>query len=162
MTTEEVLIAVVPYWRHLSSVGDAAGVVIGCPAISVIRCCFVLTTPSAPVTRKSSVVYLPHSSAFPAHCAACRASTAFLRVGSDCPKPRMGRTAARHRAIARRLIVKLMGPLLRLRVTGSPDFGCSKYVTGHRLSSLGGWAATGVRYGVPLYETYALALVVYC
>src|SRR5690349_15384183 len=68
MTPEEVLIAVVPYWRHLSSVGDAAGVVIGCPAISVIRCCFVLTTPSAPVTRKSSVVYLPHSSAFPAHC----------------------------------------------------------------------------------------------
>src|SRR5690349_165490 len=137
MTPEEVLIAVVPYWRHLSSIGDAAGVVIGCPAISVIRCCFVLTTPSAPVTRKSSVVYLPHSSAFPAHCAACRASTAFLRVGSDCPKPRMGRTAARHRATARRLIVKLMGPLLRLRVTGSLDFGCSKYVTGHRLSSMG-------------------------
>src|SRR2546422_865607 len=37
MATEEVLIAVVPYRRHLSSVGDAAGVVIGCPAISVIR-----------------------------------------------------------------------------------------------------------------------------
>src|SRR2546430_12002894 len=74
MATAEVLIAVVPYTRHLSSVGVAAGVVIGCPAISVIRCCFVLTTPSAPVTRKSSVVYLPHSSAFPAHCAACRAS----------------------------------------------------------------------------------------
>jgi hypothetical protein len=30
-----------------------------------------------------------------------------------------------------------MEPLLRLRVTRSLDFGCSKYVTGHRLSSLG-------------------------
>src|SRR5207244_7427 len=83
ITTAEVLIAVAPYTRHWSSVAEAAGVVIGCPAISVIRCCFVLTTPSAPVTRKSSVVYLPHSSAFPAHCAAWRASAAFFRDGSD-------------------------------------------------------------------------------
>src|SRR5438034_875364 len=53
MATAEVLIAVVPYTRHLSSVGVVAGVVIGCPAISVIRCCFVLTTPSAPVSSET-------------------------------------------------------------------------------------------------------------
>src|SRR5947209_9865901 len=61
------------------------------------------------------------------------ASAAFLRAGSDCAKPRIGKTRARDRARPRRLIVTIMGsPMECGNSNTSPETACQAIFTAPR------------------------------